>query len=40
VIQPLVWLLLFGQMFKRVVDLPGFHGGSTRSPSSHGRRRR
>lgn len=27
-VQPLIWLLLFGQLFKRVVDLPGFHGGS------------
>jgi ABC-2 type transport system permease protein len=26
--QPLVWLLLFGQLFRRVVDIPGFHGGS------------
>jgi ABC-2 type transport system permease protein len=22
--QPLIWLLLYGQLFKRVVDLPGF----------------
>jgi ABC-2 type transport system permease protein len=22
--QPIIWLLLFGQMFKRVADLPGF----------------
>jgi len=28
VIQPLIWLLLFGALFKRVVELPGFHGGS------------
>ncbi|HUJ55065.1 MAG TPA: ABC transporter permease [Gaiellaceae bacterium] len=28
VVQPLIWLLLFGQLFKRVVELPGFHGGS------------
>jgi ABC-2 type transport system permease protein len=27
-VQPLIWLLLFGQLFKRVVDIPGFHGGS------------
>jgi ABC-2 type transport system permease protein len=27
-IQPLVWLLLFGQLFKRVVEIPGFAGGS------------
>ena len=23
-VQPLIWLLLFGQLFKRVVDIPGF----------------
>ena len=23
-IQPMIWLLLYGQLFKRVVDLPGF----------------
>jgi ABC-2 type transport system permease protein len=28
VIQPAVWLLLFGALFKRVVDIPGFAGGS------------
>jgi ABC-2 type transport system permease protein len=28
VIQPLIWLLLFGAVFRRVVELPGFHGGS------------
>lgn len=27
-IQPLVWLLLFGQLFKNVVALPGFGGDS------------
>jgi ABC-2 type transport system permease protein len=27
-IQPLIWLLLFGSLFKRVVDLPGFSSGS------------
>jgi ABC-2 type transport system permease protein len=27
-VQPIVWLLLFGAMFKRVVDIPGFRGGS------------
>ncbi len=27
-VQPIIWLLLFGAMFKRVVDIPGFHGGS------------
>lgn len=28
VVQPLVWLLLFGALFKRVTDLPGFATGS------------
>ncbi len=27
-VQPMVWLLLFGQLFKRVVEIPGFAGGS------------
>jgi ABC-2 type transport system permease protein len=27
-IQPMIWLLLFGQLFKRVVELPGFATGS------------
>ncbi|MGH1563460.1 ABC transporter permease [Mumia sp. DW29H23] len=27
-IQPLVWLLLFGQLFRNVVELPGFGGES------------
>lgn len=27
-VQPMVWLLLFGQLFKRVVEIPGFTGGS------------
>jgi len=27
VLQPLMWLLLFGQLFKSVVDIPGFSGG-------------
>jgi ABC-2 type transport system permease protein len=26
-IQPIIWLLLFGQLFKAVVDIPGFSGG-------------
>lgn len=26
--QPIIWLVLYGQLFKRVVDLPGFHAGS------------
>src|ERR687887_1118043 len=27
-VQPMIWLLLFGALFKRVVDIPGFHGDS------------
>ena len=27
-IQPMIWLLLFGALFKRVVEIPGFRGGS------------
>ncbi|WP_262850721.1 ABC transporter permease [Mumia quercus] len=27
-IQPLVWLLLFGELFRNVVELPGFGGSS------------
>lgn len=27
-IQPIIWLLLFGQLFKSVVDIPGFSGGA------------
>ncbi|HEY0632736.1 MAG TPA: ABC transporter permease [Thermoleophilaceae bacterium] len=27
-VQPLIWLLLFGALFKRVVDLPGFASSS------------
>jgi ABC-2 type transport system permease protein len=27
-VQPVIWLLLFGGLFKRVVDIPGFHAGS------------
>lgn len=26
-IQPIIWLLLFGQLFQAVVDIPGFGGG-------------
>ncbi|MEL4320433.1 ABC transporter permease [Leifsonia sp. YIM 134122] len=29
VVQPLIWLLLFGQLFKSVVEIPGFAGGSS-----------
>jgi ABC-2 type transport system permease protein len=25
-VQPIVWLVLYGQLFQRVVELPGFHG--------------
>jgi ABC-2 type transport system permease protein len=28
-IQPVIWLLLFGQLFKSVVEIPGFTGGSS-----------
>lgn len=27
VVQPLIWLLLFGQLFTSVVEIPGFTGG-------------
>jgi ABC-2 type transport system permease protein len=27
-IQPVIWLFLFGQLFKKVVELPGFGAGS------------
>jgi ABC-2 type transport system permease protein len=27
-VQPVIWLLLFGQLFKRVVEIPGFSSGS------------
>src|SRR3981081_3195506 len=26
--QPIIWLVLFGQLFRRVVDIPGFPAGS------------
>jgi ABC-2 type transport system permease protein len=26
-VQPIIWLLLFGDLFKSVVDIPGFQGG-------------
>lgn len=26
-VQPMIWLLLFGQLFRRVVDIPGFNSG-------------
>jgi ABC-2 type transport system permease protein len=28
IVQPVVWLLLFGALFKRAADIPGFSGGS------------
>jgi ABC-2 type transport system permease protein len=27
-VQPVIWLLLFGALFKRVVEIPGFEGSS------------
>jgi ABC-2 type transport system permease protein len=27
-VQPIIWLLLFGQLFKRVAEIPGFSAGS------------
>jgi ABC-2 type transport system permease protein len=27
-VQPIIWLLLFGALFKKVVEIPGFHGHS------------
>jgi len=27
-VQPVVWLLLFGALFKKIVEIPGFHGSS------------
>jgi ABC-2 type transport system permease protein len=27
-VQPVIWLLLFGAVFKRTADIPGFSGGS------------
>jgi len=27
-VQPVIWLLLFGALFKRTADIPGFAGGS------------
>jgi ABC-2 type transport system permease protein len=28
-VQPAIWLFLFGQLFRRVVDIPGFGGGGS-----------
>ena len=27
-VQPMIWLLLFGALFKKVIEIPGYHGGS------------
>jgi len=27
-VQPIIWLLLFGALFKKIVEIPGFKGGS------------
>jgi ABC-2 type transport system permease protein len=27
-LQPIIWLVLFGALFKRIVEIPGFGGGS------------
>src|SRR5262249_34008985 len=27
-VQPVIWLLLFGALFKRVIEIPGFHSHS------------
>ena len=27
-VQPVIWLLLFGALFKRVIEIPGFHSSS------------
>ena len=32
--QPIIWLLLFGALFKAVTEIPGFHGDSSTSTSS------
>src|SRR5260370_10287680 len=29
VVQPVVWLFLFGQLFRKVIDIPGFAFGGT-----------
>ena len=28
IVQPVVWLLLFGSLFRKVVEIPGFEGGN------------
>ena len=37
--QPIIWLLLFGALFKAVTEIPGFHGGSYIDFLTPGRRR-
>jgi ABC-2 type transport system permease protein len=27
-VQPIIWLVLYGQLFERVVELPGFNASS------------
>jgi ABC-2 type transport system permease protein len=27
-VQPIIWLLLFGQLFRRIVEIPGFGASS------------
>ncbi|HWV76132.1 MAG TPA: ABC transporter permease, partial [Isoptericola sp.] len=27
-LQPMIWLLLFGQLFRSVIEIPGFAGGA------------
>ena len=37
--QPIIWLLLFGALFKTVTQIPGFQGGSYIDFLTPGRRR-
>ena len=37
--QPIIWLLLFGALFKAVTQIPGFSGGSYIDFLTPGRRR-
>ena len=32
-VQPVIWLLLFGALFKSVVDIPGFRAAATSTTS-------
>ena len=36
-IQPMIWLLLFGKLFESVVQIPGFDGGGSRRTWSSSR---